>query len=100
MNALCPGLLSPCTPGKHGYEKFVGIWLNRADLINLHAGIAFTGTSYANSLDDIPEGIFLALCSDEATAFERMCQTNNARTDTRFKRENMPGALVSRSILG
>lgn len=64
------------------------------------AGIIFTGQSYANSLDDIPGDIFLALCSDEATAFERMCATNSARTDIRFKRENVPGAIQTRSILG
>lgn len=100
LNALCPGLLSPCTPGKSGYEKFIGVWLNRADLLNQMAGILFTGMSYANSLDDIPGEIFEALCSDQATAFERMCQTNSARTDIRFKRDNAPGATITRSILG
>lgn len=101
LNALTPGLLPPLTWTREGYEQYIGCKLNRAELLNQQAGVIFTGTSYAHSLEDIPGDIFLALCDDEATAFELMVKANNARSDARVSRETAnPGGMRTRRLFG
>lgn len=83
LNSLCPGLIQ----GPVSYEKFVGLWLNRSEMIHQQAFIALLAGTYSNSLADIPAEIFLAVHEDEATAFEQWSATNSARSDAAAKQK-------------
>jgi len=99
LNALTPGLLPPVTRDRAGYELFFATKLNRAELINQQAALLYLGSSYAQSLDDLPGELFLAICEDEATAFEAMCNANNGRERARLHREQV-GGVRTRKLMG
>ena len=81
--------------GSLNYEDFVGVWANRGELLAQAAYIHFLGASFAGSLDDVPPALFLAVCDDEATAFEMMCRVNSARSDAKARRQQQPGVHTS-----
>lgn len=85
LAALAPGLMPPLTPDKAGYERMVGLWFCRTELMAQAQWISYVGHSYALGSGDLPEALFLAVYPDEASAFEAYCRVNNAREMNRTR---------------
>lgn len=85
MAALLPGILRPLEDTREGYAQFVGLWLNRRSVIAQWEHIGYVGSSYAQGNGDLPAEFFLAVCDDEASAFEAMVKANNARSMARAR---------------
>ncbi len=99
MAALIPGYLPPITFDRQGYERHFALWLCRAEIMSQAEWVVYVGTSYAMGLDDLPAELFLAAFGDEASAFEAMVRTNNARSSARMARQRQarPG-VQTRSL--
>ena len=78
------------------YEDFCGMFFCRSELLAQAAYAQFLGASFAGSLEDVPPELFLAICDDEATAFELMVATNSARSRAKAARERTTGQHIER----
>lgn len=77
----------------------MGVWLNRHDLMHQRIYEVYKGVEMAMTLGDLPAALFLAVCDDEATAFDHWSTTNNIRSDALRERRNTTGQQT-RSLFG
>ena len=78
------------------YECLVGLWLNRMEILWQRVYTQYVGAQYAASLGDLPPELWLAVCDDEATAFECWSTTNNNRNRAMLERQLQAGQRVDR----